>query len=172
MPNMSEIYNIPGMSPHEILYTNGDNAPTPDRCVVPRVACGELYAKEELSKDHDGTVPENPLRERYDNYGNRWLEGGFEYPPFEGHAEGSPGTLTSDDVSTGGNEAEAKMGPTFQANGDEKPIVMVESEQTGAPMTYDGADAGARTTSGHTGSRSDKWPATGLTDFKHPGSKS
>ena len=168
MPNMSEIYNIPGASPHEILYTNGDNAPTPDRTVVPRAGCGELYSKDQLSQDHDGTVPANPLRERYDNYGNRWLEGGFEYPPYEGREVNG---TTSDDISVSGNESEAKMGPSYQANGDEKPIGTMPSEKTGDPMPYNDADAGARTQSGHTGSRSDKWPATGLTNFKHPGSR-
>lgn len=165
-PNMSELYHIPGASMHEILYTNGDGAPTPDRTVVPRVACGELYAKEQLSKDHDGTVPENPLRERYDNYGNRWLEGGFEYPPYEGrltHGE------TSDDIAPVGNEAEAMAGPVFQANGDERPVVTVQGEQTGLPGAIEGPENGVRSQSGHTGSRSDKWPATGLTNFKHPG---
>ena len=150
---------------HEILYTNGDNGPTPDRTVVPRVACGELYAKEDLSQEHSGVASNNPLRARYDNYGNRWLEGGFEYPPYEGREVGE---TTSDDISPMGNEAEAKMGPTFLANGDEKPVVAQESEQSGVAMPYDGPDVGARTTSGHSGSKSDKWPATGLTNFKHP----
>lgn len=153
---------------HEILYTNGDNAPTPDRVVVPKIANGELYSKEALSKAHDGTVPENPLRERYDNYGNRWLEGGFEYPPYEGHGCAEGGTMTSDDVTTMGNEAEAKAGPSFRPNGDEKPVVSQESEQTGVPHTYTGPDSTAAFggVSGHTGSRSDKWPAPGLTNFK------
>lgn len=168
MANMSEIMNIPGMSPHEVLYTNGDNAPTPDRVVVPRIAGGQLYTNDTLSKEHNGTTAANPLRERYDNYGNRWLEGGFEYPPYEGHACADGDTMTSDDVSTNGNEAEAKMGPTFQANGDEKPVVTVEGEQTGASMGYGGQESGQRTQSGHIGSRSDKWPASGLTNFKHP----
>ena len=86
----------------------------------------------------------------------------------EGHACAEGDTMTSDDVSTGGHEAEAKMGPTFQANGDEKPIVTVEGEQTGASYDRSGADSGVRDQSGHTGNRSDKWPATGLTNFKHP----
>jgi hypothetical protein len=168
-PNMAEIMNIPGMSPHEVLYTNGDNAPTPDRCVVPRTGCGQLYDHEKFSQEHNGEVSKNPLRERYDNYGNRWLEGGFEYPPYEGREVGD---TTSDDISVGGNEAEAKMGPTFQANGDEKPILTVDGEQTGAGYTRSGADSGVRDQSGHTGSHSDKCPATGLLNFKHPQSNS
>jgi hypothetical protein len=165
MANMSQIMNIPGMSPHEVLYTNGDNAPTPDRVVVPRQGCGSTYTHETLSQEHDGTAPNNLLRERYDNYGNRWLEGGFEYPPYEGRLVGE---TTSDDIAVEGNEAEAKMGPTFQANGDEKPVVTVEGEQSGLAAGYGGQESGERTQSGHTGSRSDKWPSSGLTNFKHP----
>jgi len=163
-PNMSELYHIPGASMHEILYTNGDNAPTPDRTVVPRVACGDLYAGESLSQEHSGVASNNPLRERYDNYGNRWLEGGFEYPPYEGREVGG---TTSDDIAPMGNESEAKIGPTFLANGDEKPVVAQESEQTGLAGAIEGPEHGTPTQSGHIGSRSDKWPATGLTNFKH-----
>lgn len=149
-----ESIHIPGASTHEILYSNGDNAPTPDRIVIPRDVC---------SGDYSGEVPANPLHERLDNYGNRWLEGGFEYPPYEGHISDGQ---TSDDIApeTHGVPAEANLGP----KGDEPPIVTQESEQSGVAMPYDGADVGARTTSGHTGSRSDKWPASGLTNFKIP----
>lgn len=144
---------------HEILYTNGDGASEPDRICVPKPACGELYDKEELSQEHSGAL--GPYPERLDNYGNRWLEGGFEYPPYEGHISAGK---TSDDLIPEPSGPPPR--PDFGADGDNAPAVKPLPEMTGTSTLRKGNETGASSVSGHTGQRSDKWPAIGLTNFK------
>ena len=148
---------------HPISYVNGDNAPEPDRIVIPRDGHGQMEDEEKFSAEYSGATPENPLRERMDNYGNRWLEGGFEYPPYEGRLTAS-GSGTDDD-----NLPASNLG----VNGDEPAIKKPASgEMAGDSPLRDAAELypGPGDSSGHAGSRSDKWPATGLIGFKHPGS--
>lgn len=140
---------------HEVVYVNGDNAPEPDRLVIPRDSCGSLYTGEMSSQAHSGAV--GPLHERLDNYGNRWLEGGFEYPPSK--VNGDTSEVDAPQANLGANADE----PADKQPEADNPA----STQRKLSDRFPGIGSAS---SGHTGSRSDKWPASGLVDFKIPGS--
>lgn len=164
--------HIPGASMHPICYTNGDNAEEPDRVVIPPhgTAAGANF-NEVMAKKYAGDVPAHPMHERLDNYGNRWLTGEFEYPPYEGKTMGEKNGQDAGESESAAGESEHLSGPQAPRGpgGDEASDYTLLSEIHGEPHHYDGPDQTAAFTgiSGHTGSRSDKWPATGNLFLKH-----